>query len=84
MDLFTYLDRHVYIGFCFMIIVLPAMAWPITILVNKFFILLSRVLRTINITTQGWPPDHLDADGDAYITDESEDEDSDDESEKKG
>jgi len=89
MDLFTYLDKHAYVGFIFMCVVIPAMAWPITILINKFFILCSRVLRTINIATQGWPPEYLDADGDQWQPEDGDDVefelegDEDDESEKK-
>ncbi|KKN88797.1 hypothetical protein LCGC14_0244040 [marine sediment metagenome] len=29
-----------------------------------FFVLPNRILRTIKVTMQGWPPEHLDADGD--------------------
>ena len=28
------------------------------------FRLINRVLRTIKVTARGWPPEHLDADGD--------------------
>ncbi len=29
-----------------------------------FFLLPNRILRTINVWKHGWPPEHLDADGD--------------------
>ena len=36
--------------------------------------LVSRLLRTIKVLIRGWPPAHLDADGDWPPTDKSEDE----------
>lgn len=33
-------------------------------IVNMTIRIISRILRTINVLSRGWPPDHLDADGD--------------------
>lgn len=76
MDMFTYFSTHPTTGFVFMCLSLPAMAWPITVLVTKLFVLFNQGLRTINIVRQGWPPEYLDADGSQYnvVDDEEEEE----------
>lgn len=43
-------------------------AWIIT----RPFWLANRVLRSRNITACGWPPKHLDADGDQYGADDDD------------
>jgi hypothetical protein len=43
------------------------------LLTNIFFRLPNRVIRHLNIRKHGWPPEHLDADGD-FKKEEKEDE----------
>ena len=38
--------------------------WLTAIAIQMVMRLCNRVLRTINICIRGWPPNHLDADGD--------------------
>lgn len=38
--------------------------WPIVLLPSLMIRIINRTYRVINISTRGWPPAHLDADGD--------------------
>jgi hypothetical protein len=38
--------------------------WMIVPIASLIFNLVNRILRSINIALRGWPPEHLDADGD--------------------
>lgn len=40
------------------------MAFAVTLLHVLLFTLPNRILRTIKVLCRGWPPEHLDADGD--------------------
>jgi hypothetical protein len=53
-------------GWTFLITVV--LAWVIT----RPFWLLQLVLRSINIQNHGWPPAHLDADGDRHVDEKAE------------
>lgn len=38
--------------------------WVITVIVSQPFRIFNRWMRSRNIAARGWPPEHLDADGD--------------------
>lgn len=38
--------------------------WVIGCVAGVLFKIANRILRTINVAVRGWPPEHLDADGD--------------------
>ena len=70
MDLFQYLDGHDFIAFLFWIIVVPLLAWGIVIICNNIIEFFNNLLRSLNITLRGWPPNYLDSLGDYYTQDE--------------
>ena len=50
------LMHHPLLAFCALLIVGQLATWP--------FRLVNRLIRHLNIKAAGWPPEHLDADGD--------------------
>ena len=57
-------DAHPFLAWCALWVLW--MLWFIaTLCVNSSVRLVGRLLRTLNIAFRGWPPAHLDADGDA-------------------
>ena len=57
--MYEFLDEHWFIAWCALWLV-----WGIIPLVEIIFRLANRILRTIKVIFRGWPPEHLDADGD--------------------
>lgn len=62
-EVLTFAGEHWFLAWCAL-----WLAWPVVViagaLVNWPFRLMNRVLRTIKVAARGWPPSHLDADGD--------------------
>jgi hypothetical protein len=52
----TLADGHPFLAFYVL--------WLIGCIANLIFRAINRVLRTIKVSLAGWPPSHLDADGD--------------------
>jgi hypothetical protein len=48
----------------FALLVLPVVAWTVVQPIRLGFRAWNRLLRSQNIAARGWPPSHLDADGD--------------------
>jgi hypothetical protein len=46
--------------------------WMIVPLFTLVFRIINRVIRSINIIFRGWPPEHLDADGDFYTPEDND------------
>jgi hypothetical protein len=56
MNMFEFFHQHWFMSLIFMVVVIPTIAFFTTsILLN--------ILKTINILVKGWPPPHLDAEG---------------------
>jgi hypothetical protein len=49
----------------FALVLCPLVATVLVTLLRMPFLCWNRYLRSRNIKTQGWPPEHLDADGDS-------------------
>lgn len=60
MELLKFMDEHWILGFFIICSVYYAVVLPFKLTAS----LLSRWMRHKNIVAQGWPPAHLDADGD--------------------
>jgi len=65
MNFFDYLDKHGFYAFIFFVWCIPLASWFVVTIMDRFLLTFRRVLRSINILFYGWPPSHLDADGDA-------------------
>ena len=59
MNFWDFWDAHWFLAWCAL-----WLAWGAISLISMSFKLISRMLRSINIAIRGWPPEHLDADGD--------------------
>lgn len=57
--LFQFFDAHYFLAFCMMYFAYNLIAWPMR--------LINRCIRHKNIIAAGWPPEHLDADGDRRV-----------------
>jgi len=68
MDLFQYLDKHDFISFLFFVGVIPFVAWMFVSSVNSLFEFFSQLLRSVTIWAHGWPPEHVDANGEMIET----------------
>ncbi len=67
MDILTFIVENpwqtFFLGpFVFVLGVLAA--WIMGGVLNFTFLIINRVLRTIKVCARGWPPEHIDADGD--------------------
>jgi hypothetical protein len=51
--------EHVFLAWCALWLL-----WPVVALPSLAVKLANRLLRTIKVAIRGWPPPHLDADGD--------------------
>lgn len=60
MNMWDFFHHHPFLAWCALWLLWPA-GWIILTIVIR---LPNRILRCINIVTRGWPPEHLDADGD--------------------
>ncbi len=60
MNMWDFFNEHWFLAWCAL-----WLCWPAASLVGAiFFRLPNRILRTIKVLVRGWPPAHLDADGD--------------------
>ena len=60
MNIVEFFNNHYFIAWCAL-----WLGWPILHLAKLLlFSLPVRILRTLNVVFRGWPPEHLDADGD--------------------
>ena len=62
--MWAFFGEHWFLGFI-------ALAGTLSILHGVLFRLPNRILRSRNIVARGWPPNHLDADGDFESTGDS-------------
>ena len=74
MNLFDYMNENSFTGFLFFIAIIPTISWHIIIIFNKINDLVTKFIRMVNIIMRGWPPSHLDADGDFQTIEEEDDE----------
>ena len=63
MNMWQYFDLHPFIGWCALWL-MWGVFWVMAVGLNLVFRIINRVLRAINVTFRGWPPSHLDLDGD--------------------
>lgn len=72
MNMWEFFNEHWFIAWCALWLVWPAF-WLAGSILNIFlFIMPSRLLRSIKVVCRGWPPEHLDADGDFRTIPETE------------
>ena len=55
----TFAAEHWFLTWC-----LLWLLWPVFMLPNLVFRIINRAFHVINVSIRGWPPEHLDADGD--------------------
>ena len=55
----TFANEHYFLTWCALWLL-----WQVLMLPRLLLIALNRILRTIKFALRGWPPAHLDADGD--------------------
>lgn len=63
MDFWTFFHEHWFLAWCALWLGCGA-AWVVVSVVGVFSMLANRLLRTVKVVLRGWPPAHLDADGD--------------------
>lgn len=63
MGFWDFWNQHPLLAWCALWLGWPA-AWFAVVVVNTIFRIINRLFRTINVCVRGWPPEHLDADGD--------------------
>lgn len=59
MNMWEFFHQHPFIAWCALWLV-----WIIVPVTTLAFRVVNRILRSINVALRGWPPPHLDADGD--------------------
>ena len=59
MTFWDFWDAHWFLSWCALWLV-----WGAVALIQLPFTIILRMIRSINIAIRGWPPQHLDADGD--------------------
>ena len=64
MTIFDFMHAHIFATWLLAWGVIPCGAWLAAIALQGARYALNRILRSINIALRGWPPAHLDADGD--------------------
>ena len=57
--LLSFADHHWFLTWCALWLL-----WPFFMLPSLVFRIINRAYRMVNIALRGWPPAHLDADGD--------------------
>lgn len=62
-ELYAWTDNHGFLAWCALWLVWGFIALAMAAF-DVSFRLLNRILRTIKVCVRGWPPAHLDADGD--------------------
>lgn len=58
-----FLTDHWFLAWCALWLGWGA-CWVAVVMIEVGFRVFNRIMRTINIAIRGWPPTHLDADGD--------------------
>ena len=70
MNIYEFMSQHWFLTWC--------LAWPASFLalvvICMPFKIINRILRTIKVLARGWPPEHIDADGDWKTEQNDEDE----------
>lgn len=73
-ELLKFFDAHCFLAFtaiaCGATVLMVVVFYLINLVRFVVFMLPNRLLRHISICVRGWPPSHLDADGDAVRDDE--------------
>jgi len=64
MDILEFMDKHYVLAFFIIMGVCALFGAVINGVCNLIHLSWGRFLRHLNIRNRGWPPDHLDADGD--------------------
>jgi len=64
MDIFQFFDQHWFLAWCALWGIWPAFWFGVIAVQLVGFRLPNRLFRTLNVLFRGWPPEHLDADGD--------------------
>jgi hypothetical protein len=59
MNFWTFFNDHLFFAWSAL-----WLGWGAILVLNMLRLVISRILRSINIAIRGWPPAHLDADGD--------------------
>lgn len=67
MNMWDFFDQHWFLAWCALWGVWPA-AYVALILIGTVFRMWNRLMRAVNVAVRGWPPAHLDADGDILPT----------------
>lgn len=62
-EFFAWTDNHGFLAWCALWLVWGVF-WLVAVAFDVSFKLVNRMLRTIKVCARGWPPEHLDADGD--------------------
>jgi hypothetical protein len=62
-ELFAWTDNHGFLAWCALWLVW-GFIWLGLAAFSISFRIINRILRTIKVCVRGWPPEHLDADGD--------------------
>lgn len=64
MDILNWIGVHWVIGTFLAWMLIWGVSWVIIVALEVFLKVSNRILRSINIALRGWPPEHVDADGD--------------------
>lgn len=64
MNIYEYFDNHGFYAFIFYVWCIPITSWLLVTIMDRFLLTIRRMCRSVNIALRGWPPPHLDADGD--------------------
>lgn len=59
MEFWDFFHAHPFIAWCAL-----WLGWAVLFFAEIIYRILNRILRTIKVVVRGWPPEHLDADGD--------------------
>lgn len=62
-EFYAWTDNHGFLAWCALWLVW-GVVWLVAVAFEIGFRLLNRIMRTIRVCARGWPPAHLDADGD--------------------
>lgn len=62
-EVFEWTNQHGFLTWCALWLVW-GFIWLIAAAFSISFKMVNRILRTIKVCVRGWPPEHLDADGD--------------------
>lgn len=62
-EMWAFFDQHVILAWCALWLIWGVF-WVIAVAIRTAWVLSNRILRTFVVLFRGWPPSHLDADGD--------------------